>query len=52
MTEQPKRLLSWMALNQMETRLKWKIKVAKHNGEDTMILEERVNAIRDAKDKA
>jgi hypothetical protein len=49
--EQPKRILSWMALNLLERQQKWRLKVAKHKGEDTTELEKRVNAIREAKDK-
>lgn len=49
--EQPKRILSWMGLNKLESYWRWRLKVAKHRGEDTTILEQRVNAIREAKEK-
>lgn len=48
--EQPKRILSWMALNRMEKEQNRKLKEAKAKGEDTTELEKRVNAIRQAKD--
>ena len=52
MSEQPKRVLSWMALNKMENYWKWRLRVAKYKGEDTAEIKKRVEAIREAKEQA
>jgi len=49
--EQPKRVLSWMALNKLEKYENWKLQQAKKKGEDTTELEQRVNAIKEAKER-
>ena len=50
--EQPRRILSWMALYKLQKEQERKLKEAKAKGEDTAELEKRVNAIREAKDKS
>lgn len=49
--EQPKRILSWIALNKLQKYWEWKLQKAKEKGEDTAIIEQRVKAIKEAKDK-
>ena len=49
--DQPKRILSWMGLNKLQTYWEWKLKRAKKKGKDIIELEKRVNAIKEAKEK-